>query len=98
VNGWRSSLGKPALGSSSSLYNGACSWATHLAEANSFNHAPGVSGEVLALGSGSCSSAFSIWMGSSGHYAVLTASIPTVGGIACVKDSEGTFWAVGRLA
>ena len=59
---------------------------------------PGVSGEVIAMGSGSCSSAFAIWQGSSGHYAVLTSALASSGGIACVKDSDGTFWAVGRVA
>jgi uncharacterized protein YkwD len=98
VNGWRATLGKPALSPSGSLYSGACSWATHLAETDSLGHAPGVSGEVVAYGRGSCSEAFSIWMGSSSHYAVLTSSIPSVGAIACVKDSNGVFWAVGRLA
>ena len=98
VNGWRATLGRPALSSSSSLYSGACSWATHLAETDTIGHAPGVSGEVIAFGRGNCSEALSIWLGSGSHYAVLTASIPSAGGIACVKDSEGTFWAVGRLA
>lgn len=98
VNNWRSTLGRPALSSSGSLYSGACSWATHLAENNSVGHAPGVSGEVIAMGSGSCSSALAIWQGSSGHYAVLTSALASSGGIACVKDSDGTFWAVGRVA
>ncbi|MEQ1701379.1 MAG: CAP domain-containing protein, partial [Ilumatobacteraceae bacterium] len=98
VNGWRATLGRPALSSSSSLYNGACSWATHLAETDTHSHAPGVSGEVIAGSSGSCTAALSIWLGSSGHYAVLTSALVTSGGIACVKDSSGNFWAVGRVA
>lgn len=97
VNGWRATLGRPALTFSSSLYNGACNWATHLAETDTHTHAPGVSGEVIAGSSGSCSAALSIWLGSSGHYAVLTSALVSTGGIACVKDSEGSFWAVGRV-
>jgi len=98
VNGWRSGLGRSALGSSGSLYSGACSWATQLAQTESVGHAPGVGGEVIAMGSGSCSQALAIWQGSGSHYAVLTSALASSGGIACVKDSEGTFWAVGRVA
>lgn len=99
VNGWRVELGRPELGNSGSLYSGACSWATHLAElGGGSSHAPGVTGEVVYMNSGGCGGALNSWRFSSGHYAVLTASLATVGAIATVTDSNGKCWAVGRVA
>lgn len=99
VNGWRVELGRAELGGSGSLYSGACSWATHLAElGGGGSHAPGVTGEVIYWSSSGCGSALSSWRNSSGHYAVLTANLATAGAIATVTDSNGRCWAVGRVA
>mgnify|MGYP002682828450 CR=1 FL=1 len=62
------------------------------------SHAPGVTGEVVYMNSGGCGGALNSWRFSSGHYAVLTASLATVGAIATVTDSNGKCWAVGRVA
>ena len=98
VNGWRVELGRAELGNSGSLYSGACSWATQLAElGGGISHAPGVTGEVLFMSNG-CGGALTSWRNSSGHYNTLTGETRTVGAIATVTDSNGKCWAVGRVA
>lgn len=96
VNDWRAELGVAALSGSGSLYNGACAWATNLATTNTFTH--GAGGEVLYKTSAGCSTAFAGWRGSAGHYSVLTTSLVSSIGVACVTDSNGTSWVVGRVA
>jgi uncharacterized protein YkwD len=98
ANQWRADLGAPPLAASSSKFSAACSYATYLAKNKLFQHDPTAGGEVLYRASGgSCSDAWGAWKNSAPHYTAITTSWLTTAGFACVIDSGGALWAVGRL-
>ncbi|MEQ1698580.1 MAG: CAP domain-containing protein [Ilumatobacteraceae bacterium] len=98
ANSWRAELGRSALSWSSSLYSGACAWATHLAElGGSGAHQSGNYSEVIYWG-GSCGGMWSSWRNSSGHYNAITGASFTSAAFVTVSDSNGKCWAVGRMS
>lgn len=99
ANGWREELGRAPLAWSSTLYAGACAWATHLAElGGGGSHQAGPYGEVVYWSSNGCGGMWSSWRNSSGHYNGITGELLTTGAFATVTDSNGRCWAVGRMA
>lgn len=93
ANQWRAEVG---VGPLSGGGLGSCDWARHLAETGTFEHAGGVT-EVIYRGQ-SCGGAWSGWRNSPAHYDIIINSGLTVGDFSCVVTSDGTAYAVGRLA
>lgn len=93
ANQWRAEVG---VGGLSGGGLGSCSWAQHLAQTGTFQHAGGVT-EVIYRGQ-SCGGAWSGWRNSPGHYNIIINGGFSVGDFSCVVTSDGTAYAVGRLA
>lgn len=99
ANAWRAELGRAPLAWSSTLYAGACAWATHLAELGGGGaHQAGPYGEVVYGNSNGCSGMWTSWRNSSAHYNGITGESFTTGAFVTVTDSNGRCWAVGRMA
>ena len=99
ANGWRAELGRAPLAWSSTLYAGACAWATHLAELGGGGaHQAGPYAEVIYGNSNGCGGLWTSWRNSSGHYNAITGEPLTTGAFVTVTDSTGRCWAVGRMA
>lgn len=94
-NEWRAALGIAPLSASSSLYAGACDWASQMAATKNFAHAGGV-WEVIAMNQSSCGTAFGQWRNSASHYEIAVNAELTVAAVACVFDGSA-YWVVGRF-
>lgn len=103
-NSWRAELGLDTYLWSNRLYDGACAWATKLAQQGgmSLYHEPGPYAETLYLNSNSCEGMWSAWYYSPGHYAAWASKtypegVVTYAAVATVTDSTGGCWGVGRV-
>lgn len=102
-NSWRAALGLDLYLWSQRLYDGACAWATHLAQQGGMMlyHEPGPYAETLYV-SNTCDGMWTTWHSSSGHYAAWASKtypegVVTYAAVAIVTDSTGRCWGVGRV-
>lgn len=102
-NSWRAELGLDMYLWSNRLYEGACAWATHLAQQGGMTlyHEPGPFAETLFM-SNTCDGMWTTWRSSGGHYSAWASKtypegVVTYAAVATVTDSAGGCWGVGRV-